>query len=323
MKKFLRLLPVLFFLFVAALSTTGFAQATISKFDLTKQVKNTLPYTNGGSGTAGLLTGFVRGGNPFTASEISGDCGTSGSNVITCTKSNGTLFGTGAFAAIANYVLATTTVNGHALSSNVTVTASDISLGSVTNDAQTKQAVMPNTVPSAGQIPCGNAGGTAYAPCTVSGDSTITSTGVTTNQKINGIAVAGTPAIGYVPTATGPTAATWQAVSPVNLPAAGTSATLSGPSEMFVCSSTCTVTPPLPAAGYQFCIFNGDNIATVITLAAIGTSARYENTARTAYGTAGTGTFVSGGAVKDSVCIVGLDGTHYITTNSNGTWTAN
>ena len=103
----------------------------------------------------------------------------------------------------------------------------------------------------------------------------------------------------------------------------GTSVSLSAPSAIYVCTSTCTVTPPVPAAGYQFCVFNGDNVSTVITLAALGSSARYENTARTAYGTAGTGTFVSGGAVKDSVCIVGLDSTHYITTNYNGTWTAN
>lgn len=103
----------------------------------------------------------------------------------------------------------------------------------------------------------------------------------------------------------------------------GTSVSLAGPSAYFVCTTTCTVTPPTPVAGYQFCVYNGDNIATVITLAALGTTARYENTARTAYGTATTGTFVSGGAVGDSVCIVGLDATHYITPTFKGTWTAN
>jgi hypothetical protein len=73
-----------------------------------------------------------------------------------------------------------TTVNGHALSSNVTVTASDVSLGNVTNNAQTQAAVMPNTAPSAGQIPVGNAGGTAYAPVTPNGDATLSSTGAIT-----------------------------------------------------------------------------------------------------------------------------------------------
>jgi hypothetical protein len=67
---------------------------------------------------------------------------------------------------------------------------------------------------------------------------------------------------------------------------------------------------------------NGDNVATVITLAAIGSSARYEATARTSYGTAGTGTFVSSGAVGDKACILGLDSTHYLTPSYNGTWVA-
>jgi hypothetical protein len=68
---------------------------------------------------------------------------------------------------------------------------------------------------------------------------------------------------------------------------------------------------------------NDDNVSTVITLAAIGTSARYEATARTSYGTAGTGTFVSGGAAGDKVCLLGRDSTHYLTASYTGTWTAN
>lgn len=105
--------------------------------------------------------------------------------------------------------------------------------------------------------------------------------------------------------------------------ATGTSVSLTAPRQYYVCTGTCTVTPPVPVAGYEFCVMNGDNVSTVITMAALGSSARYENTARTAYGTAGTGTFVSGGAVGDKVCIVGLDATHYITTSFNGTWVAN
>lgn len=99
--------------------------------------------------------------------------------------------------------------------------------------------------------------------------------------------------------------------------------TVTGPSAYFICTASCTVTPPVPVAGYQFCIANTDNASGVITLAALGSSARYEATARTSYGTAGTGTFVSGGAVGDLVCLVGLDATHYLTLNYNGTWTAN
>ncbi len=83
-----------------------------------------------------------------------------------------------------------TTVNGHALSSNVTVTATDVSLGSVTNDAQTKAAIFPNTAPAAGQVGIGNAGGTAYAPVSISGDCTLASTGAETCTKLNGVLVA-------------------------------------------------------------------------------------------------------------------------------------
>lgn len=84
----------------------------------------------------------------------------------------------------------TTTVNGHALSTNVTVTQGDVGLPAVTNDAQTKAAVMPNTPPAAGQIPVGNAGGTAYAPVPMSGDGTLSSTGALTVTKTNGSAFA-------------------------------------------------------------------------------------------------------------------------------------
>jgi len=51
-------------------------------------ISGTLGYTHGGSGTASLLAGIVRGGNPFTASEISGDATTSGSNVLTLATVN-------------------------------------------------------------------------------------------------------------------------------------------------------------------------------------------------------------------------------------------
>lgn len=92
----------------------------------------------------------------------------------------------------ATKVPTTTTVNGHALSGNVTVTTTDLSLNNVTNDAQTKAAIVPNTAPSAGQIHVGNAGGTAFAPVTVSGDGTMASTGAITITKLNGTSFAGT-----------------------------------------------------------------------------------------------------------------------------------
>jgi len=60
-----------------------------------------------------------------------------------------------------------------------------IGLGSVTNDAQTKAAVVPNTVPTAGQLLVGNAGGTAYAPVSLSNDATVASTGALTLATVN------------------------------------------------------------------------------------------------------------------------------------------
>jgi hypothetical protein len=51
------------------------------------------PVAMGGTGTASTLTGLIRGSaSAFTAAEISGDCTTSGSNAITCTKTNNVSF---------------------------------------------------------------------------------------------------------------------------------------------------------------------------------------------------------------------------------------
>lgn len=68
----------------------------------------------------------------------------------------------------------------------VTLTSSDVGLGSVTNNAQTQAAIVPNTAPAAGQVLAGNAGGTAYAPVAVSGDATLSSAGALTVTKTNG-----------------------------------------------------------------------------------------------------------------------------------------
>lgn len=62
---------------------------------------------------------------------------------------------------------------------------SSIGLGSVTNDAQTKAAIIPNTAPTAGQLLVGNAGGTAYAPVSLSNDATVASTGALTLATVN------------------------------------------------------------------------------------------------------------------------------------------
>jgi hypothetical protein len=49
-----------------------------------------------------------------------------------------------------------------------------------TDSSRAPVAIYPNTAPSPGQLPVGNAGGTGYAPVTLSGSCTITSAGVVT-----------------------------------------------------------------------------------------------------------------------------------------------
>lgn len=75
--------------------------------------------------------------------------------------------------------------NGSGTFSYSTPTKTDVGLGNVTNDAQTKAAIVPNTAPTAGQILAGNAGGTAYAPVSMSGDATLGSTGAITLSTVN------------------------------------------------------------------------------------------------------------------------------------------
>jgi hypothetical protein len=99
----------------------------------------------------------------------------------------------------------------------------------------------------------------------------------------------------------------------------GTGNTLAGSSAYFVCTSTCTVTPPVPSAGVQFCIENDDDVNTVITMGG-NPGVYYEKTGRNGYGSA-VGTMTSGGAIGDKVCIVGRDATHYLIGASVGTWT--
>lgn len=65
------------------------------------------------------------------------------------------------------------------------VTKAQVGLTNVTDHVQTQAAIVPNTVPAAGQILVGNAGGTAYAPVTVSSDATLASTGAVTFATVN------------------------------------------------------------------------------------------------------------------------------------------
>lgn len=66
--------------------------AAITQINLATQVFGLLPAANGGlAANASAFTGILRDASgTASASELSGDCTTSGSNVITCQKDNGT-----------------------------------------------------------------------------------------------------------------------------------------------------------------------------------------------------------------------------------------
>ena len=112
----------------------------------------------------------------------------------------------------------------------------------------------------------------------------------------------------------------WQSLfpKPTPLPTPGSAITLSAPRGYAVCTTTCTVTLPTPAAGYEFCALNDDNVSTVITIAAIS-GVYFEKTSRAAYESVNTA-MTSGGAAGDKICMIGRDATHYLTVSYNGTW---
>ena len=152
----------------------------------------------------------------------------------------------------------------------------------------------------------------------VAADSTVVlaATSTTTTQFLAASATAGLGAYRVIATTDLPA---------VSFTTPGSSKTFSAatPTAIFECTTTCTITMPVPAAGQQYCVRNANNVSTVITFAAIGSSAMYEATAKTSYGTAGTGTLVSGGSVLDQMCLVGKDSTHFDIYSYAGSWVAN
>jgi hypothetical protein len=101
------------------------------------------------------------------------------------------------------------------------------------------------------------------------------------------------------------------------------SASPTGSSIIYVCTSTCSISLPTPAAGSQACVQNDAAVSTVITIATI-TGVFFQKAVApgtaNGYGSTG-GTATSGGAVGDMICFVGRDTTHYLTPSFGGTWT--
>lgn len=118
---------------------------------------------------SGSITDFNAGSTvDFTGATVTGLAGGGGSSVwggITGTLSDQTDLQT----ALNAKVNTTRTVNGHALSANVTVTSGDVGLGNVTNDIQTKQSIVPNDAPLDGEVLIGDSAAGAYIRQSISG----------------------------------------------------------------------------------------------------------------------------------------------------------
>jgi hypothetical protein len=86
-------------IFIVALAVSLPLLAAVTQFDLTTQVKGTLPFGNGGTNATSISTGVVRSnGSTLSGSELSGDATTSSSNAVTVVKVNGTSVPTNAAA---------------------------------------------------------------------------------------------------------------------------------------------------------------------------------------------------------------------------------
>ena len=255
----------------ASAGTDYVAPSAISNVTNDAQTKASIvPNTSPSSGQ--ILAGNA-GGTAYAPVGVSGDCTMTSTGAITCTKTNGSSFGTGATATIANY-------------------ATTASISNVTNDTQTKASIVPNTAPSAGQILAGNAGGTAYAPVSVSGDCIVASTGAITCTKTNGVS------FGTSATMAGPSGAVVGTTDTQTLSAK----TLTAP---IITGYTETVyTPTVSAGAVTISLANGTvqkvvtaaNTTITLPSAAAGTS----YTILVSYGGAHTVTWAGGGTIKFS-----------------------
>lgn len=185
-------------------------------------------------------------------------------------------------------------------------------------------------------------GGSLYSMCSWNGSAFVVPTGstagtmtqATPNSAANTVSVSvGTSGTAFAKTPVTIDPSTGAIGGTVSLPAAAipatpvsigaTTHTMTAPREYFLCSTAtaCSVTLPVPAAGYEFCIRSDNNISTAITIAA-RTSILYEKTDRTGWGTAGN-SISSGASVTNQICVIGYDATHYAIMSSVGTWTNN
>jgi len=146
---------------------------------------STLCFTETGTGTVGAIPtwGSCAGSAATAFSAITGSTNTSAAMVVG-TGSSIDFAGTGTIDA--------NLVNGAVVPASAGFTATNSSRQIIAAAyTPTNASVVPSTAPSAGQILVGNAGGTAYAPVSMSGDGTLASTGAITVTKTSGAAFTG------------------------------------------------------------------------------------------------------------------------------------
>ena len=141
-------------------SGTPFVKMTAAgTFGLDTTIPNTVP-------AAGQDLVGNAGGTAYAPVTMSGDCTRSSTGAITCTKTNGTSFGTGAFATIANYApLASTPQNVYNTTYTATMSASTGTLTTLTLAASSGSVQKYRVSVSASESAAGT--GTCTTPGTI------------------------------------------------------------------------------------------------------------------------------------------------------------
>ena len=162
------------------------------------------PSTVNGLTFSALTAGFsIAGGTTSKTLTVSNAMTLAGTDSSTLNIGTGGTLASGAFAAAYVLPTATSSTLGGVKPDNSTIlnaagvlsaTPASIGLGNVTNDAQTKAAVMPNTAPGSAYLPIGT--GSAYVPRAITGDATLSSLGVWANTGFDTVPIC----TGFTPT---------------------------------------------------------------------------------------------------------------------------